>query len=105
MNRPVYDIGEAKELVSRGCFVMSGRAARFVKNRYGANPRIIAEEVFASMSDGDFYKSMELDKIPGVWADVYMPTYDGFKWYAKFYIDEGTPVVQLLSCNWDGCLH
>lgn len=105
MNTPVYDIEEAKALVSSGGFSMLGKAARFLKNRYGGNPRNIAEEVFESITEADYYKSLELGTIPGIWADVYKPFYDDSVWYVKFYVDEGRPIVQILSCNWDGCLH
>lgn len=105
MKKPRYDIEEAKSLVSSGRFSILGKAARFLKNRYDASPKEVVEGVFASMSEDDFYKDLELEKIPGTWADVYKPTYDGIEWYVKFYMEDGRAIVQVLSCNWDGCLH
>lgn len=50
---------------------------------------------------------MELEKIPGIWADVYSGfEYEGENWYVKFFIDaEGTARLNVMSANWDGYIH
>lgn len=104
MGDPTYDFHEAKRLVKQRRFRLLGKAARFIKNRYDGNPADVVVDVFSSLTSQDFQKTMELDTIPDVYADVYRPTYDGIEWYVKFYIENEVCVV-VLSCNWDGCLH
>ena len=49
---------------------------------------------------------MELDMLPGTYADVYVTRFEGDEWYVKFFInDEGGLSVNVLSCNWDGVTH
>ena len=49
---------------------------------------------------------MELDVLPGTYADVYITEFEGDEWYVKFFInDEGGLSVNVLSCNWDGVTH
>lgn len=64
-------------------------------------------ELFGAIYPSNFVKSMELEKIPGIWADVYSGfEYEGENWYVKFFIDaEGTARLNVMSANWDGYIH
>lgn len=58
------------------------------------------------MGTDDFVKSVELDVIPGTWADVYVVTAMDEDWYVKFFIQEdGSLSLRVLSANWDGYIH
>ena len=86
---------------------ISRRPADFIKNHYeGEKLSDVIKGVVESIADDDFRKTMELEKIPGVMADVYKPTYDDFDWYVKFFLDEdGVVALVVMSCNWDGVTH
>ncbi len=40
-----------------------------------------------ALDDGDFYKTMESVKRPGLWQDVYRPRYAGHSLYLKVQLD------------------
>jgi hypothetical protein len=67
----------------------------------------VVRAVFRSMTPASFRKSIELDVIPGVMADVYMVRCGDDDWYVKFYLDPGSgcPTCVVLSCNFDGFIH
>lgn len=46
-----------------------------------------------------FYKTVELNRMPGVFADVYRVNCAGERWYIKLYIEDG---IIILSCKPDG---
>lgn len=103
--KPSYDLSLAKQLIEKGDYFIAGRAESFLANHYG-RPRVFLQEIFRSMRPEDFSLSVELRNRPGTFADEYYPTYDGIKWYVKFFIgDDGSPCVEVWSCNWDGCVH
>ena len=104
-NKPVYDLAQAKALVSGGHFSMTRRVTKFIHDIWDDRPRMAAVEIFGSLSSEGFHKAVELGYLPGTFADVYYTNYGGESWYVKFYIEEGKPIVQLLSCNIDGYVH
>ncbi len=81
----------------------------FIRNHYGEGVEVVevVQGVFARMLPSEFCKSIELDKLPGIRADVYRTEYDGITWYVKFFRDDsGSQVrVRIWSCNWDHVLH
>lgn len=82
------------------------RATDFLINRgYIVSECIkgIIEKIDASC----YQKSMPLENCNGKIADVYLVRdYDDADWYVKFFIQEGhDPIVEVWSCNWDGCMH
>lgn len=102
---PSYDLGKAKALIAEKRYTVSSRPRRFVANHLG-NPSIFIPEIIAGMRQSEFRKSMELDMLPGTYADVYVTRFEGDEWYVKFFInDEGGLSVNVLSCNWDGVTH
>lgn len=104
-SKPKYDLGEAKRLVADGKFSMTKRITRFIRNHWDERARYAVAEIFDAMSADGFYRSITLDNIPGITADVYFVDFGGERWYVKFYIADGVPVVQMLSCNIDGYDH
>lgn len=106
---PTYDLEVAKHLSrTRGSMTLNGRVRSFVQNRYGVRDvGTFVSRLICSIRFEDFYKSEELDKVPGVWADVYTGVlFEGEEWYVKFFIgDEGTVRLSVLSAIWDGYIH
>lgn len=45
------------------------------------------------LDGGDFYKTMESDKRPGLWQDVYRPRYAGYALYVKVQLDARSGAV------------
>lgn len=105
---PTYDLAAAKLLVQSGNVMLRGRARNFILNRYGHVDMIdTVNGVFESMQTDNFVKAVELDYLPGVFADVYEGMmYDGIDWYVKFFVDKtGNPVVDIWSMSWSGSVH
>jgi hypothetical protein len=98
-------LAQAKELVASGTFAMTSRITRFIREHWDDRPRPAVAEIFASLTADGFYKSMALEFEPETVADVYHAEFGGERWYIKFYIRDGAPVVQMLSCNFDGFAH
>lgn len=86
---------------------ISGRANRFITNHIGPGCATkTVKEVFRQMTPNDFVKSIELDAIPGTWADVYTVAALDEDWYVKYFIQEdGSISLRVLSANWDGYIH
>lgn len=103
-HQPSYSLEEVKALVSDGRYRITARPARFVRNHLG-NPAIFVPEIISSVEKEGFRKSLELDVMPGTYADVYVCEYDDEDWYVKFYVDEDGSLAVILSCNWEGALH
>lgn len=105
--RPRYKLDEAKALAASGKLQISKRANRFITNRIGPGcAKETVKEIFRKMGADDFVKSIELDAIPGTWADVYTVTTMNEDWYVKFFIQEdGSLSLRVLSANWDGYIH
>lgn len=103
---PTYSLREVKRLVAMGDFRVSGRPRRFILNRYGAvSISGFLKGLFEAIEPDDFYKSEELDVIPGTFADIYRGTlFEGDEWYVKFYVDAGELAI-VMSANWDGAIH
>lgn len=106
--RPASSLGRVKELVREGhvCFTRRGRS--FVQNNYdNLDFDEIVRCVFESMSEDHYLKSVELEYLPGTYADIYRGmTYDDAAWYVKFYVDEaGCAQVVIWSLCWDGSVH
>lgn len=107
-DKPSHSLDEAKLLAQGGKVVVNKRARQFIANRHGRyDISAFISELFGAISPSNFVKSMELEKIPGIWADVYSGfEYEGENWYVKFFIDaEGTARLNVMSANWDGYIH
>lgn len=109
-DRPAYDLSLVRLLVREGRFMILSRALRFIMNRYeGEDPASVALSVIEAIREDDFYKSVELVKRPGVFADIYndikCEEYSEERWYVKLLISDDEPVLELWSLNWDGYIH
>ena len=105
--KPTYALGRVKMLVLTKRYRISGRARRFIKNRYdAAQVTSVVREVFLLIDASHFGKSVPLEVMPGCWADVYrgINAWDG-TWYVKFAVEEASPLLNVLSLNWDGFIH
>ena len=70
------------------------------------------DELFEALEPEDSYKTEELRVLPGVWADVYRPvpfidleSGESNDWYIKFFIENDTVRLHIMSANYDGCIH
>lgn len=105
--KPAYDLVKAIALVGSGDVRFRRRARAFLENHYGTDLISTAKCVLESLEPSDFKECVELEYMPGTYADVYIGgTYDDIEWYVKFYIDEaGSQVVDIWSMVWDGTNH
>ena len=91
---PTYDLEEVQRLVGQG--TISSRitmAAATGAAELGMHEADIVAAVLA-LSPPCFYKSMEADKQPGFWQDVYHLTWDGRILYLKLQINaDGLAVI------------
>ena len=112
-NRPNYSLEEAKRLAGDGKVMISRRPRWFITERVGrCDLKAFVSELFDALEPEDFYKSEELDVLPGTWADVYRPVpflepESGVAedWYIKFYIEGGDVRLHVMSANYDGYIH
>ncbi len=107
-DRPSHSLELAKRLARDGKLTVNRRARDFIMNRHGRNDtaRFVAG-LFEAVRPQDFYKSVELEVMPGCWGDVYRGVeYEGEEWYVKFTIrEDGTASLCVLSANWEGYQH
>lgn len=105
VGRAHNDLDRAKQLVWEDKFRLKRRDSDCLANRYD-EPRKVVKQLFLTLSPGNYRKTVELVKSPGVMADIYMPTFDGITWFVKFYVDDGgRELVDIWSCNWDSVIH
>lgn len=106
-SKPEYDLDEVIDLAEKGNLRFRRRARSFLTHHYGANLKQTALKVLKSLCHDDFKECVELNHLPGTYADVYIGgTYDDIEWYVKFYVDEtGSQVVDIWSMVWDGANH
>lgn len=95
---PYHDLDLIKELVGRSKYRTTKRVRDYLRN-HGFIPHETVEDVVYSIEERHFYKTIELDHLPGVNADVYrkVECYED-EWYVKLFLDgEGSPYVQVWS--------
>jgi len=93
-DRPTYDLQEVQRLVGQGELsrVISDAAVAGA-HELGFDREEIVEAVL-SLNPSDFYKSMESDRFPGLWQDVYHLCFRGVYLYIKLQLDaDGFAVV------------
>lgn len=91
---PAYDLRLLQQLIGQGPITrMITHAAREGGAPLGFDEGGIVEAVLA-LTPAHFYKSMEAEKWPGLWQDVYRMEYEGIELYIKLQrIPEGRAVV------------
>ena len=99
---PTYNLNQARSLVAQGDYLLTKKVTDSLRN-HGYDSGETVEEVFDSLSEDGFHKTIPLDKRPDTYADVYFADYDGDRWYVKFFIeDDGGKIVDVWSCRPDG---
>jgi len=91
---PTYDLHEVQRLVGQG------ELTRLISNAaiFGADALLIDRDgivdVVLSLEPQDFYKTMEAERCPGLWQDVYHRRSGEVELYIKLQIDHrGRAVV------------
>jgi motility quorum-sensing regulator / GCU-specific mRNA interferase toxin len=91
---PTYDLRLVQQLVGQGTISrrISGAALRGAAV-HGFDDQDVVAAVLA-LAPTDFYKSMEAEKSPGLWQDVYHSMFKGVALYIKLQIAaDGRAVV------------
>ncbi len=86
IRQPHYDLSDIQALMrsAEGNYRIT-RAARDGAAELKLDEHDVVDCV-CGLSDGDFYKSMPADRLPGNWQDVYKTTYLGRSVYLKLQI-------------------
>lgn len=94
--KPTYDLQQLQQLVGQGELSrVFTQAAKEGASRLGLGELDIVAAVL-ELSAAAFYKSMEAEKCPGLWQDVYHLQYRGVALYIKLQLspDRRAVVVQ-----------
>jgi len=93
-NTPTYDLQQVQWLVGQGELTRVISEAAFVgADELGFDREELVEAVL-SLDPNDFYKSMESERFPGLWQDVYHLSFEGAELYIKLQMDaKGRGVV------------
>jgi hypothetical protein len=94
--RPTYDLAHIQALVARGA------AWRLITLEAHANAALLGlddgdiVDTVMKLRPPDFYKSMEAERRPGLWQDVYRASSRGIRLYVKLQVgfDERAVVIQ-----------
>ena len=92
-NKPTYDLQQVQWLAGQGeltCFI--SKAARFGGEELHLDQDGIVEVVL-SLESKDFYKTMEAERCPGLWQDVYHRWVGEVELYIKLQIDQAGRAV------------
>lgn len=105
-SEPTYSLERVKELARSERFSTTKRVRAWLDN-HGYVPAETIAEIVESAAPEDFYKSDELEILPGTMADIYRISHGSERWYLKFFIDPDTGSIRLsvLSCCWDSAMH
>jgi hypothetical protein len=99
-DRPTYDLQEVQRLVGQG------ELTRFISNAaiLGADALLIDRDgivdVVLSLEPQDFYKTMEAERRPGLWQDVYHRRLGEVELYIKLQIDHRRGAVVIQFTQW-----
>ena len=86
--RPYHDLDLVKSLISGKKYRITKRVSNYLLN-HGYADQDIVQGVISSISLSNYYKTDELEHLPGTYADIYRHvTYDSEEWYVKLFIDE-----------------
>src|SRR5688500_9271491 len=93
--KPTYDLELVQQLVGQGplsCLITS--AARRGARECGFMATGVMVDAVLALSPANFYKTMEAERCPGLWQDVYHSAFHGVDLYIKLQISpEGIGVV------------
>jgi hypothetical protein len=88
-SRPTYDLERIQRLVGQGgisCVITAAAYEGAAEWRWGREDVV---EAVLSLERQNFYKTMEAEKRPGWWQDVYHLRFRGEDLYIKLQIDPG----------------
>ncbi len=89
---PTHDLGKLRAAAALGNYAIFPNPARDAQSLRLDEQDIL--DCIDQITDADFYKTMESDKRPGLWQDVYKPTYLGIPIYTKLQLtDDGRALV------------
>jgi hypothetical protein len=88
---PAYDLPQVQALVAQKKYRLSKAAANGAGELYLDEEDIL--ECVIKLQPADFYKSMESNRFPGTYQDVYKPRFNGFAIYLKLQIMDGRKVA------------
>ena len=104
--KPYYKLSLVQSAVDGDRFRSTERVRRWLQN-HGYSPNDLIKEVVGCLTESDYYKSIEMEVIPGLVADVYRTRCEDEDWYLKLFMDEETEItcVSIYTCCWDGFQH
>lgn len=96
--KPTYDLHEIQRLIGQGPISSwITPTAREGAARLGLDQGAIVDVVLA-LTEQHFYKSMEAEKVPGLWQDVYHLEYRGGWLYIKLQLSQDGQAV-VVQCK------
>ena len=98
-----YDLTKVQALVREAKFLTTMRVRSYLLN-HGYDPNETVKDVVCAIQPHHFHKSSELDKRPGVFADIYrhVECYET-EWYVKIFLDDDeNPRVSIWSLKEEG---
>ena len=98
---PHYDLLRVAKLVKNGHYVLTAKVENDI-NSYGYTLTAVGEALL-NINNTHFSKSMESERRPGEWLDVYSLPFDDDIFYIKFKISS-EPAVVVLSFKPDGAV-
>ena len=78
---PTYSLAEIQRQVQAGRYVVTRSTVQGAALLGLDEADVLA--CVAGMTRAEFYKSMPAERVPGLWQDVYRPTYQGHALYVK----------------------
>jgi hypothetical protein len=93
-----YPLAEVKRLIRAGSCRVTGQAEVDARDQLGLLRAEVLQWVL-KLKEIEFYKSMESEKLPGLWQDVYRPIIAtplhqaGVEVYCKVQVSTGSTVV------------
>lgn len=89
LSGPTYDLTRVVALIAARRYRITGLAVNEA-GELGFDESDIVECV-GTLSSAHFYKTMEAEKRPGFWQDVYRTEYGGIPLYVKLQLEGQTP--------------
>jgi hypothetical protein len=86
---PRYRLGAVKSLLAAGQYLVTETARRGLAE-LGFDEQDLLDCV-GDLTVGEFYKTMRSVRYPGLWQDVYRPTWEGVPIYLKLQVVPDPP--------------
>jgi hypothetical protein len=89
LHGPTYDLARVIALLAAKCYRITGLAVKEA-GELGFDESDIVECIGA-LSSAHFYKTMEAERRPGFWQDVYRTEHGGIPLYVKVQLEGSSP--------------